>query len=40
VHSAESPVVSQVQRTQVVEGRAVLMEPAMFIDVIKTAGAQ
>jgi thiol:disulfide interchange protein len=40
VHSAESPVVSQVQRVQIVEGRPVLMAPAMFIDVIKTAGAQ
>jgi thiol:disulfide interchange protein DsbD len=40
VHSAESPVVSQVQRVQIVEGRPVLMAPARFIDVIKTAGAQ
>lgn len=40
VHSAESSMVSQVQRVHVVDGRAVLMEPAMFIDVIKTAGAQ
>jgi thiol:disulfide interchange protein len=40
VHSAESPAVSQVDRMRLVEGRPVLMTPAMFIDVVKTAGAR
>jgi thiol:disulfide interchange protein len=40
VHSGESPVVSQVDRVRIVDRRPVLMTPAQFIDVIKTAGAR
>jgi thiol:disulfide interchange protein len=40
VHSGESPVVSQIDRVRVVDGRPVLMSPGLFIDVVKTAGAR
>lgn len=40
VHSGESKAVSRVDRVELVRGRPVLMAPAKFIDVIKTAGAR
>ena len=40
VHSGESQAVSKVDRVELVRGRPVLMAPAKFIDVIKTAGAR